>query len=153
MLASFIATALLSLPLLLFRELRGFKIARLTAVYNTAGKARVIGITNYWTQVALFPLHREIFNFLEGVPTDGTYNQLKPVKALVDNGEQYFSYDLSAATDRLPRDIQEDVLSLFIGRSLSSIWAQLVDMPFGLSKTGTEEIRYAVGQPMGAYSS
>jgi hypothetical protein len=96
-----------------------YHVARLTAVYNTAGKARVIGITNYWTQVALYPLHREIFKFLEGVPTDGTYNQLKPIKALVDNGATYYSYDLSAATDRLPREVQRDVLSLFIGKDLA----------------------------------
>jgi hypothetical protein len=95
------------------------KLSRLTAVYNTAGKARVIGITNYWVQNALYPLHREIFKFLEGLPTDGTYDQLKPVKALVDDGSTYYSYDLTAATDRLPREIQRDVLSLFIGKTLS----------------------------------
>lgn len=128
-------------------------LSRVTAVYNTAGKARVIGITNYWVQIALYPLHREIFKFLEGLPTDGTYDQLKPIKALEDNNQTYYSYDLSAATDRLPRDLQKDVLSLFIGKTLSSTWASLVDMPFQVSKGGTEEIRYAVGQPMGAYSS
>jgi hypothetical protein len=71
--------------------------------------------------VALYPLHREIFKFLEGLPTDGTYNQLKPVKALVDDNSKYYSYDLSAATDRLPRDIQTDILKLFIGESLAQI--------------------------------
>jgi len=95
-------------------------LSRVTAVCNTAGKARVIGITNYWVQIALYPLHREIFKFLEGLPTDGTYDQLKPIKALEDNNQTYYSYDLSAATDRLPRDLQKDVLSLFIGRTPSS---------------------------------
>jgi len=145
------ATCLISFPLLLGSRI--VHIGRLTAVYNTAGKARVIGITNWWTQVALYPLHREIFKFLEGLPTDGTYDQLKPVKALVDNGKIYYSYDLSAATDRLPRDIQKDVLTQFIGNTLSELWAQMVDMPFGLSKEEPDIIRYSVGQPMGAYSS
>lgn len=135
---------------------QGFRtnhIGRVTAVYNTAGKARVIGITNWWTQVALYPLHRDIFKFLEGLPTDGTYDQLKPVKTLVDDGSTYYSYDLSAATDRLPRDIQTDVLKLFIGNDLALIWTTLVDMPFGKSKDDSEVIHYSVGQPMGAYSS
>jgi hypothetical protein len=122
-------------------------------VYNTAGKARVIGITNYWVQVALYPLHREIFNFLEKLPTDGTYDQLKPVKALLDDGSKYYSYDLSAATDRLPREIQRDVLRLFIGSSLAENWMDLVNMPFSVDKQNSEVIHYAVGQPMGAYSS
>jgi hypothetical protein len=131
------------------------KLSRLTVVYNTAGKARVIGITNYWVQNALYPLHREIFKFLEGLPTDGTYDQLKPVKALVDDGSTYYSYDLTAATDRLPREIQKDVLGLFIGKTLSWLWARLVDMPFHLSDqmSGPNIVRYSVGQPMGAYSS
>jgi hypothetical protein len=98
-------------------------------------------------------LHREIFKFLEGLPTDGTYDQLKPVKALVDDGSTYFSYDLSAATDRLPRDIQRDVLELFIGKCLADCWTSLVDMPFGLDKDDSDIVHYAVGQPMGAYSS
>jgi hypothetical protein len=58
---------------------KDMKLSRLSVVYNTAGKARVIGITNYWVQVALFPLHREIFKFLRRLPTDGTFNQLSPV--------------------------------------------------------------------------
>lgn len=124
-------------------------VGRLAAVYNTAGKARVVGITNYWTQCALYPLHKNIFQFLERLPTDGTYDQLKPVKALVE-GPKYFSYDLTAATDRLPRKIQEDVLSLFIGSHLSSLWNRLVDMEFSF---GSDLIKYQVGQPMGAYSS
>jgi hypothetical protein len=136
---------------LIYRSER-FQVGRLAAVYNAAGKARIIGITNYWTQVALYPLHREIFKFIEGLPTDGTYNQMKPVKALNENGSNYYSYDLTAATDRLPRDIQRDVLELFIGKFLSRVWVQLMDMPFGKSKKGSV-IHYAVGQPMGAYSS
>jgi len=55
------------------------------------------------------------------LPTDGTYDQLKPVKALIDDGSKYYSYDLSAATDRLPRDIQRDILELFIGKQLASL--------------------------------
>jgi len=44
-------------------SLTHFNLSRLSVVYKTAGKARVIGITNYWVQVALYPLHKEIFKF------------------------------------------------------------------------------------------
>jgi hypothetical protein len=125
-------------------------VSRLATVYNTAGKARVIGITNYWVQAALYPLHREIFKFLRLLPTDGTFSQLSPIWALPKTGRQYHSFDLTAATDRLPRRVQRDVLSTFIGDKLSTLWAGLVDMPF---KFEDKVINYSVGQPMGAYSS
>jgi len=67
------------------------------------------------------PLHEEIFKFLKSLPTDGTYDQLKPIKSLEDNGEKYFSYDLTAATDRLPREIQRDVLRLFVNPILADL--------------------------------
>jgi hypothetical protein len=99
----------------------GVKLSRLSVVRNTAGKARVIGITNYWVQVALFPLHKEIFKFLRKLPTDGTFNQLSPVWALPMTGKNYFSFDLTAATDRLPRLLQRDVLRTFVGDQLSNL--------------------------------
>jgi len=46
---------------------------------------------------------------------------MKPVMALNENGSKYYSYDLTAATDRLPRDIQRDILELFIGKFLSRV--------------------------------
>jgi hypothetical protein len=81
----------------------------------------VIGITNYWVQVALYPLHKEIFKFLGKLPTDGTYDQLGPVWALRPDGSKYFSYDLSAATDRLPRQVQRDVLSQFVAPHIADL--------------------------------
>lgn len=131
-------------------SLTHFNLSRLSVVYKTAGKARVIGITNYWVQVALYPLHKEIFKFLGKLPTDGTYNQLGPVWALRADGSKYYSYDLSAATDRIPRLIQRDVLCQYITPRLADLWCSLVDMPF---KFRDDVVKYAVGQPMGAYSS
>lgn len=43
---------------------------------------------------------------------DGTFDQLKPLKALTSRGlQKFYSFDLSAATDRLPIDLQVQVLS------------------------------------------
>jgi len=130
--------------------LLGSSVSKLAVVYNTAGKARVIGITNYWVQVALFPLHKEIFKFLRRLPTDGTFSQLSPIWALPATGRAYHSFDLTAATDRLPRELQVDVLSTFVGEQLATLWGRLVDMPFTY---GYSVVKYTVGQPMGAYSS
>jgi len=60
----------------------------------------------------LAPLHKNLFNILKQIPSDGTFDQLKPVKRLIDKGlKELYSYDLSAATDRLPIDLQVDLLS------------------------------------------
>lgn len=68
----------------------------------------------------------------------------------------YFSYDLSAATDRLPIAIQRALLEPLLGSDLASTWVRLlVERDYRLSRAGfkTELLRYAVGQPMGALSS
>jgi len=78
---------------------------RLSTKDEPAGKVRVFAMVDYWTQVALYPLHKFLMNALRDVPSDGTFDQHKPVKALLAKASMdhtFYSYDLSAATDRLP---------------------------------------------------
>jgi hypothetical protein len=57
-------------------------------------------------------LHDGLLKILSSIPQDGTYDQHKPVKALIDKGiKTFYSYDLSAATDRLPIDLQVRIIS------------------------------------------
>jgi hypothetical protein len=76
-----------------------------------------------WTQWLLEPLHKRIFNFLSTVPQDGTHDQLRPVYRLLEWQKAHatkrglpalFSFDLSAATDRLPLTLQKVLLSPFL---------------------------------------
>jgi hypothetical protein len=63
-----------------------------------------------------------------------------------------FGYDLSAATDRLPIDIQVSVLKGFFGPLLAEKWKDLlVGREYILDNQ--HKLSYAVGQPMGALSS
>lgn len=62
-----------------------------------------------------------ILDFLKQLPTDGTYGQEDVVKRILEPGMKYSSFDLSAATDRLPIEIQKDVLSLFIGKKMAHL--------------------------------
>jgi len=53
-----------------------------------------------------------LFDILSNIPTDGTFDQLKPVQKLMEKGhKEFYSFDLSAATDRLPIDLQVQILS------------------------------------------
>jgi hypothetical protein len=73
---------------------------------------RVFAIADSWTQSLLSNLHNGLFKILSLIPQDGTFNQHKPIKALIEQGfKDYYSFDLSAATDRLPIDFQADIIS------------------------------------------
>jgi len=49
---------------------------------------------------------------------DGTFDQLAPVKHLYEKGhKKLYSFDLTAATDRLPIELQKQVLSILIGQA------------------------------------
>jgi hypothetical protein len=111
------------------------------------------------------PLHDWIFSRLRVIVTDGTFNQIGPVRNLLESCEELnirslYSYDLSAATDRLPVDLQVDLLSEIMGKKLALLWkGLLVSRPYRLPKVaksynlGFNEVTYKVGQPMGALSS
>jgi hypothetical protein len=139
---------------------------RLSVKIEPAGKARVFAMVDYWTQVALKPLHEWVFTLLREIPQDGTFNHLKPVKRLlkiVESDQKIYSFDLSAATDRLPVLIQGLLLLQFFGRHFAATWKALLCnrnyylgsstcKAAGLGSRGMN-LRYAVGQPMGAFSS
>lgn len=120
-------------------------------------------MVDYLTQVSLKPLHKVIFKILRPIRQDGTFDQMKPLRDLVDRcgNKQMWSFDLSAATDRLPLVVQRELLSKWLGEELAQLWASLlVDRSYYVPEYYQEEYRitysyykYAVGQPMGAYSS
>lgn len=75
----------------------------------------------------------------------------------VQIAKKSFGYDLSAATDRLPVQLQVSILSAFFGNEYAENWRKLlIDRDYYLGSTNSSELvrkRYSVGQPMGALSS
>jgi len=137
--------------LLLFRMVPLMKLGKLSVVYDQAGKARIVAITNWWIQLALRPLHDSIFKSLSNIPQDGTFDQDGVLDRLMVNRaieHKFYSFDLSAATDRLPIDLQVQILT-HLGYD-SDNWRRLLDFKWSWKD---EQIKYSVGQPMGAYSS
>lgn len=125
---------------------------RIQAIPDAEGKSRVVAILDYLSQTALYPLHSYIFRLLEQIPQDCTFNQgsfLDKVGSW-DHGTWY-SVDLSKATDRFPIRL----ISLVLGGKFSPEYVQawervMVGYPF---QTPSGPVSYAVGNPMGAYSS
>jgi len=118
----FLCSALLTLPGYVISRAFGWlsplKLGRLHEKVEAAGKIRIFAIANYWLQAALGPLHDELFRILRLIPQDGTFNQTGPLdllKARLSSSSEVYSLDLSAATDRLPRKLQRDIISLLLG--------------------------------------
>lgn len=120
-------------------------------VDDTEAKTRVIAMADYWTQTALVPLHRDLLTVLRTLgDTDLTFGQ--DIKPFGVSGYRYYSFDLTSATDRLPRFLYADCLKHLYGEEFSTGWERvMVDYPFH----GPDGVvrKYSAGQPMGVYSS
>nr|UTQ48823.1 RNA-dependent RNA polymerase [Monilinia fructicola mitovirus 6] len=126
-------------------------LRRLAVVKDPECKMRVVAMFDWWSQIALKSLSDALFKTLSCIDSDRTYTQDPHFHWKRDPGHLLWSIDLTAATDRFPIQVQEQVLSLLTNRALARDWADMM--------TGDEfaykgrSIAYAVGQPMGAYSS
>lgn len=67
----------------------------------------------------LNPLHTLLFRKLKKIPMDGTFEQHKPLQRVPFNKGPIYSYDLSAATDRLPISLQKEIIGKMFGREYS----------------------------------
>lgn len=130
---------------------------RLHSFEEWGGKVRIVAIVDYWTQILLSPLHDTIFHFLSRIPSDGTFNQdaaVERVRLFTANKDLHvYSYDLTAATDRLPLTVQVEILGFLTNKNFAKEWANLlVGRPYHY-RPDNKDFTYAVGQPMGARSS
>jgi hypothetical protein len=133
-------------------------LGRIAVLEEARGKRRLIGITDWWTQVLFKPLHSAIYRHLDSLESDGTRDQTRVVEVFLQKlnvknlkglkGKRCQSMDLSAATDRLPVKLQAQILDL-LGYP-GQLWMSILDRQWLIEK---ERISYSVGQPMGAYSS
>lgn len=142
-----------------------FDLGKLGFKVEPAGKIRVFAMVDAITQMIMAPVHKLLFHILGKIPTDGTFDQLRPARALIARGKtRFWSYDLSAATDRFPVELQRGVMALLLGPKMADLWLRLlVDRDYRVPRfiapkvpvpTGTPElVRYGAGQPMGALTS
>jgi hypothetical protein len=147
------------------RQLGQLPNGKIATKMEPRGKVRVFAIPGYWIQSILRPLHDSLFELLKAFPRDNTFDQLAGVERIRTSKAQHiWSYDLSAATDRFPLEIQRWILEEFLpGHHLdrvayASAWSRLLSgIEFSYDTQGpkgaTLLLKYGVGQPMGAYSS
>lgn len=140
-------------------------LARLHALYEAAGKIRIVAIVDYWTNLALKPLHDWMFSILAKIPQDATFDQEGAVKRFASRGyKTVWSIDLTAATDSIPVQLYRVLFSGFLPKNMVDLWLEiLVARPFvkpremWLDPKGDwckEDLcHYGTGQPMGALTS
>jgi ABC-type siderophore export system fused ATPase/permease subunit len=97
-------------------------LGRIAVLKEARGKRRLIGITDWWTQLIFRPLHDSVYNFLNTLDEDGTRDQSLVVEKFLNKlkvnalsgvkNRQLQSMDLSAATDRLPVKLQAQILNI-----------------------------------------
>lgn len=136
---------------------QGATHSKLTQFPEKAGKTRTIAVVDYYSQRCLKPLHEGIMHKLKYMVSDGTFshdNVGTYAKQKTKEKSSINCFDLSAATDRFPREIQKALLNELIkDRDLAnSLWTILAERTFRVAWSG-EEVTYNCGQPMGAYSS
>jgi len=129
--------------------------ARLSLVKDKEAKVRIVAILDYWSQSVLKPLHDSAMSFLKSLKNDCTFNQ-GSFRAKLAHSGPYHSLDLTAATDRFPVWLQVAVLGVLVAVDYAEAWRRLIiDRDYEVSwvKHQKVTVRYACGQPMGAYSS
>jgi hypothetical protein len=136
-----------------FFRVVGRKYRKISAIPSHEGKTREVAILDYWSQTCLRGLNQYLFKCLRRIPQDCTFNQGSFLDKLSwEDGEPFYSVDLTAATDRFPIDLISLVLRARFSDDYVNHWRNImVGYPFVTSGYG--EIRYSVGNPMGAYSS
>jgi hypothetical protein len=107
-------------------------LGRLHALYEPAGKVRVVAIVDYWTQAVLKPVHDWMFKILKLIPTDATFDQEGAVKEFASKGhKEIFSLDLKNATDTIPMNLYIKLFEPIFGSTLVNLWkALLVDRDY-----------------------
>lgn len=143
----------------------GLGLSQFSIKEEAAGKIRLFALMDSVTQSVFAPLHEALFALLRVIPNDGTFDQEESIRRSQFKASQAgcaYSYDLTAATDRLPAVLTALIFERIFAKSgMAEAWLNVMtSRPFAFNakvasklKVSEGPYRYAVGQPMGGLSS
>lgn len=137
------------------KECEVYPILKTIAIPDKGPKVRTITVGNYYLQRTLLPIHNGLMETLRSIPEDGTYKQSSAAHSIAQwtaQGYQPWCFDLTAATDRFPIQIQYLVLKEMYPE-LASRWYAIMRKAESYSPDQQRYFKFQVGQPMGLYSS
>jgi len=147
-----------------FNGAEGEGLSQFALKEEAAGKIRLFALMDSVTQSCLAPLHDLLFALLRALPNDGTFDQEASIERsqqkAIDAGCAY-SFDLTAATDRIPAKLTAALIQTITGKEIAESWlAVMTKRNFWFNGQVAAKLgisagpyRYAVGQPMGGLSS
>lgn len=84
-------------------KLKNNVFRKISIFSDKEGKTRTIALGDYWSQTALQPFTWYLYKMLRCIPNDQTFDQSKGLSDLsFEETKTFYSYDLSAFTDRFP---------------------------------------------------
>lgn len=129
--------------------------SRIRIKYEPGAKCRPFAIVDFFTQSALKPIHIFLMDWLRKQKQDGSDSHSDAAKAVQEwTGQQVptWSFDLTAATDRWPIQLIYLAMEAALGQEIAEGWRDLIANRTFEGPSG-EEVRWEVGQPLGALSS
>jgi len=126
-------------------------LGKISFVKDPECKLRIIAISDYFSQLYLKPIHNKIMKKLHNLPCDRTYTQ-SPFNQWEINNENFWSLDLSSATDRFPVELQKRLMARIFDMKLAQAWQSILQERTFSTPEGYQ-LKYKTGQPMGTYSS
>jgi hypothetical protein len=126
-------------------------LGKLSFINDPEFKLRIIAMVDYYSQWVLKPIHKHALSILSTIPMDRTYTQ-DPSHSWEQNDHKFWSLDLSSATDRFPVYLQYSIVKWLYDSKKATSWLAILTQRTYESPSG-DQLKYSVGQPMGAYSS
>jgi hypothetical protein len=128
-----------------------FEHSKVVSLSDNAGKERIIAMGDIISNWALSSLEIAFQSALRRMSSSVVNQNHKVHKLIKLMGKNMYSVDLSAMTDRLPRELNYLVVEARYGKVVAENWINVLANRTFSSKIG--EIRYEVGNPMGLLSS
>ncbi|AGT55877.1 RNA-dependent RNA polymerase [Ophiostoma mitovirus 7] len=135
--------------------------SRLVHFTAPGGKSRLICVVDWLTQSVLSRIHYTLFDLLSKMESDFTFDHKSALNFYEDKYPEYISIDLSAATDRMPKYLQKQIIEAIFnklnmnGTEIANNRYNILDRSYSTDKIskGTLSVKYTVGQGMGCFSS
>jgi hypothetical protein len=127
---------------------------RIGLIQEPGYKLRSVANPGRVFQRVLEPFGKAIYNFIETLPWDCTFEQGKAVPALqsrLSQGKMVHSIDLSGATDYFPLDLQRFLLLKMFDKVSVDLFTDISQASWYFPNHG--EVRWTRGQPLGLYPS
>jgi hypothetical protein len=138
------------------KPLKRVKLRYITAITDNGNKSRLVAISDYWTQVLLNPLMRDVQNIIHqyfrfNCSIKSHNKGFLSLKRYIN--PNIVSYDISSWTDAFPAQLQRIVLEELYNPELAKAWSELVVECEWIVKGHNSLVKYGRGQGMGTSGS